>query len=274
VQDRLSGIVGQIGLAPASAQIMTDFTSPDTGVSRVGTTEAIHTWGWWMESIVWSHVWSNFAAVYQRYPGPGSSSMEWTIEGIADGVPFTVENRGMFYSDYDATMTLYKLLSTIDYLQFNEFTEGINRYTKVTFTSIESSGMITEQQREGDIVNVRTSSSLEPKLKSRAVTKVKAGSTLTVEVTLAPVDGSPEVVTTMDVKIPHSAKGYHTFTVRGGKDRPWFRLGDVYSFEELVAQLSGGEHRNDLIVSGPGRGGVQELDWMPKGRYYFDVQVA
>ncbi len=82
--------------------------------------------------------------------------MDWTIRGTTeDGAPFTVKNRGMFYSDWNATSTLYKLLSAIDALQFNEF-------TKVTFTSIKSEGMITKHQREGEIVNVRTSSSLEP----------------------------------------------------------------------------------------------------------------
>ncbi len=80
VQDRISGIVGEIGTVPASVLIVTDFTNPDTGLSRVGTTEAIHTWGWWMEEIVSSHVWSNFTAVYQRY-GSGTSAWIGRSEG-------------------------------------------------------------------------------------------------------------------------------------------------------------------------------------------------
>ena len=173
----------------------------------------------------------------------------------------------MFYDDWDASDTMNKLLSTIDALQFNEF-------EKVTFTSISSDGMITEQQREGDIVRVRTSSGLRPALRSRNVTKVKAGRVLTVEVTIAPVDGSPDIVTTMKMRIPSSARGTKDVTARGGHDQEWFWPHGVDSFGELIRSLNGGKHRNDLILSGFAVSEMTVLDWMATNRLSFAVQAV
>lgn len=267
VQDRLSGIVGVIGATPPSVPIVTNFTSPDSGISRIGTTEAVHTWGWWLEDIVWSHVVSNFTAVLQHYGG-GTSSLDWTIAGTTeDGTPFTVQNRGMFYSEWDATEAVYKLVSTIDALQFNGFQD-------VTFTSITSDGTITKQQLEGEIVRVRTSSALQPALRSRNVSKVKAGRVLTVETTIAPVDGSSDIVTTMQIRIPSSAEGTKTMKLRGGKDSYWFRMRNSGSFDGLLAALEGGQHANDLILSGFGASQTTVLDWIPLNKMSFAVEAV
>jgi hypothetical protein len=266
-QDRFAGVVGTVGVIPPSVPITSELSSPDSGISRDGTTEAIHTWGWWLEEIVWAHVYSNIAAVFQHYGG-GTSGLAWTIDGTReDGTPFTVTNRGMFWSEWDAGQTVWKLLSAIDLLQFNEF-------EKVTFTGVDVTGSVTKQRLEGDILRVRTSSGLQPALRSRNVTKVKAGRALTVEVTIAPLDGSPDVVATAKLRIPQGARGTEAVTVRGGKDRTYYRLGRVGSFETLIDALSGGQHENDLIVSGFGTSTTTVLDWMPNGKMFLQVQAV
>jgi hypothetical protein len=267
VQDRFAGEVGIVGVTPPSVPITSTLSSPDTGLSRSGMTDAIHTWGWWLEDIVWTHVASNIAAVIQRYGG-GTSNLAWTIQGTRpDGTAFTVTNRGMFWSDWDAGETVWKLLNAIDALQFNQF-------EKVTFTGVDIAGSVTQQQLEGDIVRVRTSSALQPTLRSRNVTKVKAGHALTVEVTLAPLDGSPDVVSTLQLRIPRDAHGTRAVKVRGGRDSEWFDTSYVGSLDELLAILNGGSHQNDLIASGFGASQTKELDWIVDGSFRFSVRAV
>ncbi|HEX9121840.1 MAG TPA: hypothetical protein VF984_00540, partial [Actinomycetota bacterium] len=102
-QDRFAGQVGTFGALPPTAAITSDLSSPDTGIARVGRTDVVFQQDYWFTDAAWSHLYANLAAVFQRY-GSGTSSLSWTIEGVTEtGTPFTVTNRGMFWSQYDAS---------------------------------------------------------------------------------------------------------------------------------------------------------------------------
>jgi hypothetical protein len=264
VQDRFAGIVGVVGVAPPSVPITSDLVNLDTGSSRVGTTEAIHTWGYWLQEIVWSHMSGNFVGVFQHL-GAGSSQLGWTVEGTTEsGQAFTVTNGAMVSSQWDATESLWSLVSTIDQLQFNRFEE-------VTFTGISATGSITKQRLEGDIVRVRVSSPLQPALKERGVVRARPGQVVTIEVTLDPLEDGPDVVTTLSVRVPRGAQGVEQVKLSGGRG---LRYVDAGSFEDLVAALNGGDAENDLLVKAFGAKAAHPQDLIVNGKGGFQIQVV
>jgi len=260
VQDRFAGIAGVIGQVPGSIPIESDLTNLDDGSSRIGTTEVIHSWGWWLEEIVWSHLWANFAAVFGHYGG-GSSSLDWTIEGSTVDGPFTVSNHWLASDQWDATYSIWRLTSAIDMLQFVSDAE-------VTFTDISTSGWITKDRLEGKIGRVRVASTMQPKLRVRGVLKAHPGDVVTVEVTYDMIDGS-RTVKSVEFEVPKNVKGFRDVSLRGGHQR--YRWSDT--FQEALDILNGGEHPDDLVLAGLGR-----YQWpqglIVGGKASFTVQVV
>lgn len=262
VQDRFAGIAGIIGLQPASVPIVSDFSSPDTGSSRLGTTEAIHTWGWWLPYIVWGHVWLNFAAVLGHF-GPGTSSLAWEISGTTPSGPFTVSNRWMTYSEWDASESVWRLVSAIETLQFNGF-------EKVTFTGIDLTGWVTEQRLEGEIGRLRLASTTQPRLRARDLVKAHPGDRVTVEVTFEEPEGAT-AVSTVSFRVPRRPEGLWSVMLRGGRER--YRY-DAQSFDDVLRLLNGGEHPNDLVMRGLGLAKTWEQDLVVHGKARFAVRIV
>ncbi len=261
VQDRFAGIAGIVGMAPASIPVMSDLTNLDDGSSRVGTTEVIHSWGWWLEEIAWSHLSANFAAVFGHYGG-GSSSLDWTIDGTTADGPFTVSNHTLSSSEFDATESVWRLITAVDALQF---AEGVD----VTLSGITTSGWITRDRLEGTIGRVRVASTMQPKLRVRNVLKAHPGDVVTVEVTFDALEGD-NVVATVQFEVPMNEKGTHDVLLRGGRDL--FRWPDT--FPELLDELNGGEHPDDLVVRGLGGSSLWPQGMLVHGRSRFSVQVV
>lgn len=266
VQDRFTGIVGVAGPPPQPMLVTSDFTSPDTGNSRVGTTEIYYQDEYWGPEITWSHMVTDLQVVFDQY-GDGSLAMQYSISGLReDGVtPFTIENSVMWSSSYDAFEGIYKLTSAMYALRFNRFED-------VTFTAVDASGLVTGDALEGRIGEIRTSSKLQPGLQSRAFVKVKTGGTVTAEVWLEPAGGGDPVPVTLELRAPRSP-GLFTVRLRGGRERLYVN-DRVGSFEELVAQLSGGEHGNELIATGLGPRTSALADLIVQGTGAFAVKVV
>ena len=266
VQDRFAGEVGEVGISPTIVPITSDFSSPDTGIQRNGETDLA-----WQERFAvpeWSyfHAWLNIADVFQAI-GKGSLNVNWTVDGLReDGTPWTLSGANMDYSDYDATRALFKMVDQL-------FAIAFNRYEDVTFTDISMSGSVTGDDLESQITRIRTSSAVQPKLRSRAVQKVRSGKPLTIEVTLSPTVGSDATEETATVQVVvHARKGVHGVEVRGGKRRSYVdrRAG---SFEALLAQLNESESPNDLVISGGVRG-VFPQDVIVHGKDSFLIEVV
>jgi len=266
VQDRLAGIVGQAGDLPPMAPVTTTFTDLDTGRSRSGETDILYQKGFWGPEIVGSHVFTNLQLVFDQY-GAGTLNIRYTIDGeTADGTPFTVQNRSMAYSEYDATSAAYKLTEAMYQLAFN-------RFEPVTFTSVHAEGEISARKLVGTITRIRTASTLQPALAERRVLRARPGTRITIETTLTPADGGPNVVATMHLRVPVWARGVETVGLRGGTGRSRVR-GRVRSFDQLLALLNGGGHPNDLIATGFGTRLIQAQDLIVKGKGSFDVSVV
>ncbi len=267
VDDRFTGIAGQAGPPPDPMQISSDFTNADTGDSRVGQTDVYYQEDYWAPDLAWYHNYVNLQVVFDQV-GSGSLDMSYTIHGLReDGVtPFTVTNSVLDSSTYDAFEGTYKLNSAMYQLAFNRFED-------VTFTSVDTEGSVTAERLEGKMGQVRTSSGLQPSLRSRGVQRVSPHGTVKVEVSLQPFGGGPSVPVTFTMRAP-AQPGHYDVRLRGGRDRFFVNDRQLGSFDELVDALSGGEHANDLIATGLGPRVTTEARMMVTGKGYFTVQVV
>lgn len=264
VQDRFAGIAGVIGQEPASTPIRSHLLDRDSGARRHGLTEAVHTWGWWLEELVWVHLWLNFGATLGHYPAEGTADLAWTITGTTDAGPFAVSNRWMTWSRWDASEVVWRLISAIDALAFNAFED-------VTFTGVSTHGSISADELVGEISRMRVASTTQPELRARAQLRARPGDRVTVEVTLAMAEGGARVLTT-SFHVPRGTRGSHGIVVRGGKQR--WREHDAASFEDLLAELSGGEHPDDLVIAGLGRTRLRPQDVIVEGRDRFTIRIV
>jgi hypothetical protein len=267
-EDHLAGIVGQAGDLPEAMPVTTSFTNMDNGISRNGETDIVYQKGFWGPEIAASHVFSNLQLVFDAYSS-GTTSLSYTIQGrTSSGTTFTVSNRNMQYSSYDATEAAYRLLDAMYQLAFN-------RFEPVTFTSVHAQGEITRHELEGRITSIRTASPMQPTLAQRSVLKAAPGSTIRVEIGLTPAEGGPNVVTTVKMKVPSWARGLERVSLRGGKARSrLLSRGRIRSFGELIQILNDGGHPNDLIVSGLGSDITKVMDLVVKGKGFFNVRVV
>ena len=267
VQDRLAGLMGQAGTLPTSMPVTTTFTDTDNGKTRTGQTDIFYQKDFWGPEITYEHVFQNLLLVFDHF-GEGTLNLSYTIQGLReDGVtPFTVHNSNMVASEYDAFQAAYRLLNAMYELAFNQAED-------ITFTSVEASGEITDRQLVGDIVRVRTSSSLQRGLRDRPVLKAKRGSTITLEVMLQPAGGAAPETATFRMRVPHRADGLERISFRGGRARQKIDSRHL-GFEQLVAILNGGEHPNDLIATGLGRQLVQQQDVVVEGQASVTVKVV
>jgi hypothetical protein len=266
VQDRLAGLLGQTGAVPASIPVTTTFTNTDNGKTRTGQTDIIYQKAFWGPLIAYEHVYQNLLLVFEHL-GKGTLNLSYTIQWLReDGVtPFTVHNTNLLASEH-AFKAAYRLQNALFELAFN-------RTEKITFTSVEASGEITDQKLIDDIVRVRTASSLQRTLRDRAILKARRGTVITLEVLLRPVGGGQAQTATFRMRVPHRASGVERISFRGGQVRQRINTGRL-GFERLLRILNGGEHPNDLIVTGLGRQLVQKQDVMVKGQTSVTVRVV
>jgi hypothetical protein len=265
LEDRFTGIAGQAGPAPDAMLITSDYTNADTGNARLGQTDVYYQEDWWAPDLAWYHNEVNLEVVFDQF-GPGSLDLAYTIEGVReDGTtPFTVTNSILLASPYSAFDGIYKMTSAMYTLAFNRF-EG------VTFTSVDTVGTVTEQRLEGEITGVRTASDLQPSLRSRGVQKVPANGTVTVEVTIDPLEPGAKVRVFFELRAG-GRSGYDVVKIRGGREQFYVNKRGLASFEELIEELSGGSHANEIVAKGLGKA-VIGTDLMVKGKESFTVKV-
>jgi hypothetical protein len=263
--DRFVGEVGEIGLEPEAFPITSDFSSPDTGLERTGTSDSVYQGSYFYEYAAWLHMILNLDDVFQRI-SPGTSNLSWTLDFQGpDGTPYEIQNRVHNYSSWDATDGIWKLISEIDRLSYGG-------YGDITYTNLDATGTITAANETGTITRVRTSSGLDEALRERRVVHVRAGARLTVEVTQTPAEGGADVVTTFTIRVPRNWHGQHRVTVRGGEDRWWGGNGSD-SLAEVVDALNDGEQADDVVVQGIGGTHTQTSTLIVQGRDRFVVDV-
>ena len=81
-QDRLAGIVAELGAGPVGSPVTSKVTDLDTGRSRTGRSEAI--FPEFLPFLAFTHVFQNIDVTIDRIGG-GSSEVEYAIRGTRDG---------------------------------------------------------------------------------------------------------------------------------------------------------------------------------------------
>ncbi|MBI2237818.1 MAG: hypothetical protein HYU54_04730 [Actinobacteria bacterium] len=266
-QDRFVGEVGTAGVAPSLVAVGTEFSTPDLGRSRTGRTDIAYQEGFWLPYIAIYHVVANLDVVFDRI-GDGTLRMGWTVEGLReDGSRWEVSRSTMDFSNYDATSGAWELFRALYLISFNKFED-------VTFTGVEADGFITERRLEAKIVRVLSSSSLQPELQERSVLRARPGSRITLQVVLEPAEGGDDIVVDLTMKVPGRARGRQPVVFRGGRPPRFFSPRGLGSFDELLDQLSSGDHAFDLIVDGLGATEVLPQETIVKGRAFLTVSVV
>lgn len=218
--DRLSGIAGPFGAAPAPTSFVSDVTFD--GTNRVGETDVFLPDA--LASVAFGGALGNHDSVMDFY-GPGSESQEWVIEGTDErGNPFTLSYDDLFQSSYDiAYEASYQLADTLYVMsQMND----------VEITSVTSTAVVSEDDA---VYRVRK---LEQKVGGKWVeldngdrVKVNAGSTLTLRATLA--NGGDQVTVPLSWAVPKKAAGTRGSVEVAGGAWDWL---DVYD-ADTVAQM-------------------------------------
>jgi SpoIVB peptidase S55 len=266
-QDRFAGVAGVFGLSPRLVPITSDVSSPDTGLSRHGESQAAWDEGWFVADLAWYHAFSNFSYVLQSV-APGTIDFAFEIAGTReDGSPFVVSNRWFETNDYGAAYGTFRLAEMLYEL-------ANNRFEQISFTGIDVTGSITGDDRTARIARIRLASPLQPALKARNVIRARPGDRIEVEVTLERTDDGPDAIARFKIRVPRRASGFELVRLAGGKGRLDIDRHAVGSFEELLRALNGGDHRNDLIARGLGRPASQALDVEVNGRGSFTVRVV
>jgi SpoIVB peptidase S55 len=265
-QDRFAGVAGVFGALPTLVPITSHVSSPNTGLARDGETEV----AWDLDSFVadaaFYHSWANLTYVAQQ-DGPGTLGLEWTISGTReDGSPFTVSNRLMSFSQYSGAYEAYPMAGML-------YTLAYNRFEDIEFTGVDMTGEITAENLTSQIQRIRVSSPLQRSLKERSVLRAGPGDSVTIEVTLNPIDRATDVVATLTFRVPRGARGSEQIRIGGGRGRFDFGRG-IRSLDDLIAALNGGDHANDLIVNGFGQTVTQVQDVIVRGRGGFTIQVV
>jgi len=266
-QDRFAGVAGVFGVMPTLVPITSDVSSPDTGLSRRGRSEAAWDEEWFVADLAWYHAFSNFGFVQQSVT-PGTIDFAFEINGEReDGSPFTVSNRWFETNEYGAAYGVYRMAEIMYALVYNEF-------ERISFTGVDVTGTITGDDLSARIARIRVSSPLQPALKARNTIRAEPRDRIQVEVTLERTDGGPDTVATMTLRVPARAHGFEQVRLAGGRGRLDVGRGALGSFEQLLRALNGGEHLNDLIARGLGRPVTEAVDVDVNGRASFTVRVV
>ncbi|MDH3540141.1 MAG: CHRD domain-containing protein [Acidimicrobiia bacterium] len=248
----MRGIAGE---AAPSVPITSSVEFAEFGTARDGRTDAYLTDDIFF-SLGWtaaSHLITNLDSVRGTGLSPGSSIVEWTVEGTrADGSPFDVSFDNKYWDPFIITDgSAFEMASFIDQLLFNPFED-------VAVTSVDvSNAELFSDRRTIDIVEVRawTTSNPEP-VERYGFLSAAPGDVVTVEMTLRPWGGA-EFIETAELVIPAEfTGGFGSLFVHGGSSDffffdPFFDdffIDDVTDFDELLAFMEGRDHNYDLVA--------------------------
>jgi len=115
-QDRLAGIVAELGDGPVGSPVTSTVTDLDTGRARASSSEAI--FPEFLPFLSFSHVFQNIDVTIDRI-GAGSSEVEYTIAGTRDGgLPWELERATRYASPFDISFgSVMELGFTAEVLQ-------------------------------------------------------------------------------------------------------------------------------------------------------------
>ncbi|NEE02865.1 SpoIVB peptidase S55 domain-containing protein [Phytoactinopolyspora halotolerans] len=221
-QDRLAGVRARLGEQPQATPITSTVTSLDDDGSRDGSTQV--TMDRALPDLALSHLLANLDRVFDAI-GAGTAELHWVIQGTrASGEPFTVDVANTYASQHDiAYETTFDAYDQLWSIQENEFEDV--EITGVDYTATVSSAFkrysVTAVEVRGPDGGYREPSEQDP-------TRIQAGSTLDIRVTLAPYRNHGDTVTVdLSADVPEDAAGsFGWLDINGGSGGDGDEMGD------------------------------------------------
>lgn len=237
VQDRIHGVLVDLGKAPSTIPVDVTVRDRDTGTARMLRADIVR------DEVLATDLAGIFAlscldAVVNRV-GRGTSRVTFEIHG--KGLPEPVSRDNMYYSSADISAdSIEEMLDYLSAVVDNEFVE-------VEVTSVKAEFEVGEARRTARIE------------RAEAVTKVvRAGDTVEVKIRLQPFRGIREIKA-VQIQIPaETPAGTLYLAVRGGGVPPAEEGAEdsnksahptaTESLENLVRELMARERNNDIVV--------------------------
>jgi len=243
-EDRQAGIHGIQGQMPSLVPVTSHIENPDLGTSMDGETDIAD------RDITPDYAWAHFVSAFTTAfdsQGGGTTTASYTVNGeTKGGTPFQFDYSNMYYADWwapdEAGWVFYEQLSEIQY----------NGFEKVTFTSIDIGGSITEKDLSSEIVGLESASPITPAIRERGQLRAKPGQTVTLRVLLDPTVG-PNYSVDILYKVPRWAQGSGPLKVAGGQEGGYHSRSDGHgkpaNFTEYLDRLGAGARNNDIVVA-------------------------
>ncbi|HHY46292.1 MAG TPA: hypothetical protein GX506_03225 [Firmicutes bacterium] len=238
-QDRMSGILGRLGVEPRAIPVSVTVRDKDTGVTRTFRAQVVDDEDISSE-LVGAFVLQAFDTTLNRI-GAGTCKLEVTL--LLDGLKDPVRRENMYFSERDiSAVSLDEVHELVDTLHRNEFRD-------VTFKSISLVSEMEKGQRRAIIREARAKEE-----------RVLPGGTVHIEVTFQPYR-APAETRSIEVKIPEDTPpGTLYLTVRGGNallvqnsdnngDQPAPEPRETHKdLDDLIQSLVARERNSDIVV--------------------------
>jgi hypothetical protein len=206
-QDRLAGIVAELGPGPTGSPITSTVTDLDTGRTRTGRSEAILPE--FLPFLSFSHLLQNIDVTIDRI-GAGSSEIDYTIRGTRDGGAFWELTRSTMYaSAFDISFD-----SVLEVASTAEILEGFSG-EDVRVTSIDVPKLNVKQAFEQyDVIRVLVWNG--SRYVRRDYAKGRPGQTIKLRAVLRPVHAEGTKKVDLALHVPENAKRSGYILVAGG----------------------------------------------------------
>lgn len=240
-QDRLAGIRAQLDPNVPSLPVHSTVTSEETGETNESETRIV--WDEDVTHLSLEHLFFSILVAVDEID-EGSSRMSWAISGTTESGNTWELNRWNRYTSryglpYDTIEEYHWQMHRID---------G-NRFEPVEYTGIDADIHVTEEVRKLTIVGTRVSVA-GGRFRDAKRVRVRPGQRIRVRVTMEPYDGTVDVVRTLSVRVPRSARRGGELVVSGGTTCftrcPTAR--GAASFAGFIAAEERQPHSSDLVA--------------------------
>jgi hypothetical protein len=237
-QDRLAGLVAELGAGPSGAPVTSTVTDLDSGRSRTGASEVIQPA--FVPFLAFNHLLQNVDVVIDRI-GPGSSSISYTIKGTRDGgAPWALSRSTRYASDFDISSdSVLEVASTAEILQ--TFTGE-----DIAVTSIEVP--MLDVKRAVESYRLRSLRVWNGKrYVSADVIRRRAGALVKLRAALKPAHRAGTLTVDLSLRVPANARRSGWIEVLGGGST--FAEIPCFFEEEDCGEDGGGQTFDQLLAA-------------------------
>lgn len=238
-QDRLAGLVAELGPGPTGSPVTSTVTDLDSGRTRTGRSEAVQPL--FLPFLAFSHLFQNIDVTIDRI-GPGSANVAYTIRGTRNGgAPWALTRATRYASPFDISFdSIAELSFTAEILQAFDGEE-------IEVTSIEVP--VLQIQRDVEQYRLRSLRVWNGKrYTSPEFIRRKAGQWIKLRATLKPTHRAGSVSVDFSLRVPTNARRSGWIEVLGGGST-FAEIPCFFFEEEECGDDSGGQTFDRLLAT-------------------------